>query len=251
MKKKLVLFTVCLLGAVIVFAILAIADVSKKESSRQSESKQVITTASPAASATTKPMSQPPVQPTAVPTVKPTTKPTPAPIARVTSVPANAELISSAKIVLRNEPGTTNAKVAAKIVNGYVLKAGETFSYNGVVGERTTARGFINGHLPIKVTDKKTGITTTVDTVQPGSGVCRLSVGLVTAAKNAGLVLSPNNQPHDITPWYFATNPGLVDATVYWDGNIDSGFTNNKDYDILIQCDVTNYVLHVNFYKLT
>lgn len=244
MKKKLV--TVCLLGAVIlVFAILAIADVSKQDAIRK-ESKQITTeTPAPAVSATTKPMSQPPAQPTAVPTVKPTTKPTPTPIARVTSVPANAELISSAKIVLRKEPGTTNAGVAAKIANGYILKAGETFSYNGVVGERTLEKGFIWGTLPITDANGNEVIIKSV-----GSGVCRLSVGLATAAKGAGLQ-QIEITAHQHTPWYFSNNKGLVDATVYWDGGIDNKFKNNTANDILIQCDVTNYVLHVNFYKLT
>ncbi|MEI6237791.1 MAG: VanW family protein [Candidatus Saccharibacteria bacterium] len=242
MKKKLVFFTFCILSALIlVVAILAIADISEKEATRK-ETKQVTTeTPVPAISVTASSTSQPMTVP------KPTAKPKPTPlalIAKVTSVPANAELISSAKIVLRDEPGTTNAAVAAKIVNGYILRAGETFSYNGVVGERTLEKGFIWGTLPIKDANGNEVIIKSV-----GSGVCRLSVGLATAAKGAGL-RQIEITAHQYIPWYFSNNKGLVDATVYWDSKIDNKFKNTKDYNILIQCNVADYILHVNFYKL-
>jgi vancomycin resistance protein YoaR len=176
-------------------------------------------------------------------------KPSPTPkIVEKTEIPkTKSELISSVTIQLKNEPGTVNARVAAKIVNGYILKSGEIFSYNKVVGERTTDKGFITGSLPIK---KINGEQEIIDSV--GSGVCRLSVGLATAAKRAGLK-QIEIWPHQYTPSYFnSKNPNLVDATVYWESNLDNKFKNNKEYDIKIVCDVDkNSALHVSFYKLS
>ena len=36
---------------------------------------------------------------------------------------------------------------AAELINGTVLKPGETFSLNGIVGERTAANGFVEGFI--------------------------------------------------------------------------------------------------------
>lgn len=159
--------------------------------------------------------------------------------------PTKVELISSVDIKLKNEPGTVNARVAAKFVDGYILEPGKIFSYNQVVGERTLAKGFVTGSLPITQDGKEV----LIDSV--GSGVCRLSVGIATATKRAGLK-QVEITPHEYTPYYFSTNPGLVDATVYWDANIDNKFQNNTDHDIRINCNVdTNSVLHVTYSNLT
>ena len=184
------------------------------------------------------------VQAKETPTPTPKTTATPAPTVTPKSK-VKLELISSVSIKLRKEPGTVNAQVAAKIVNGYILKSGKIFSYNGVVGERTLAKGFIVGTLPI--TDKN-GKKVIIKSV--GSGVCRLSVGLATAAKRASLK-QVEIKAHEFTPYYFYTNKGLVDATVYWDSKIDNKFQNIKDYDIKIICSVdTKSVLRVSFYKI-
>ena len=48
----------------------------------------------------------------------------------------------STKYSTSNANRTTNLKLAADKINGYVLLPGETFSYNAVVGERTIAAGY-------------------------------------------------------------------------------------------------------------
>ena len=40
-----------------------------------------------------------------------------------------------------------NLKLAASKINGYVLKPGETWSFNGVVGERSQATGYKIAHV--------------------------------------------------------------------------------------------------------
>lgn len=161
-------------------------------------------------------------------------------------IPTEVLMAPEVQIKLRDEPGTVNARRAAEILDKYVLKSGETFSYNTVVAPRTEANGFVYGSMPITINGKEE-ITEVVS-----SGVCRLVVGLATAVKRVGLK-QIEITPHEYTPYYFATNPDqhLIDATVYMDGNIDNKFKNNKDHDIRIKCNVDkNCVLHVSFYKL-
>ena len=40
-------------------------------------------------------------------------------------------------------PRVTNIQTIAKLLDGYLVKPGETFSLNGVIGQRDTARGFV------------------------------------------------------------------------------------------------------------
>jgi vancomycin resistance protein YoaR len=164
----------------------------------------------------------------------------------VASVPTKEELVASFKVILPNEVGTTNAGVAADIINGHIIKVGEIFSFNQVVGERTADKGFIPGTLPYHDKDGKVVIVREV-----GSGVCRESDLMATLARIAKLDQIEINK-HDITPGYFAKNPGLADATVYWDENLDNRFQNNQDFPIKIKTwlDKNTFILYGEFYKL-
>ncbi len=57
----------------------------------------------------------------------------------------NQKLSSSAILFHGEYANVYNAGVAAKYVNGFILEPGKEFSFNKVVGERTTQRGFITG----------------------------------------------------------------------------------------------------------
>ena len=83
-----------------------------------------------------------------------------------------------------------------------------------------------------------------------GSGVCRVVVWAATQAKKCGLETIEITH-HKYTPQYILDNPGLVDATVFWDNGTDYKFKNTKPYDILIECEVTDScVLQGYFYQL-
>ena len=71
----------------------------------------------------------------------------------------------------------SNVRKAAEYVNGTILLAGETFSYNDTVGERTTDRGF--GSAPAYVNGE------TVNEL--GGGVCQVSSTLYSATVLANL----------------------------------------------------------------
>lgn len=115
-----------------------------------------------------------------------------------------------------------NIKKGAKLINGTVVKPGETFSTNAALGTRTYSNGW-----------KEAGayVGGAVDK-QAGGGVCQLSSTLYNAVVKADLeVVSRRN--HSMPVSYIKKG---LDATINSTGNIiDFKFKNNTTADILIR----------------
>ena len=90
-------------------------------------------------------------------------------------------------------------------INGTILKPGEVFSFNKVVGRRTIRNGFYEA-LEMVYGDLVTGI---------GGGVCQPSSTLFQAALLAGLGITDRSNHSEPVNY---TDRGL-DATVYWVGD--------------------------------
>ena len=119
----------------------------------------------------------------------------------------------------------SNVKLAAKLINGTVLNPGEVFSYNKVVGPRTTARGF-----------KAAAIFAAGEVVDGiGGGICQVSSTLYMASIYADLetVKRTNHS------FYVDYAPKGHDATVVY-GSIDFQFKNNTDAPIKIFASANN-----------
>ena len=116
-----------------------------------------------------------------------------------------------------------NVKLSAQIINGLVLNSGETFSYNGSVGKRTSDRGFKPAPAYVK--------GETVDEI--GGGICQTSSTLYLACLLSNLEIT-ERYAHRYVPAYIAWG---MDATVSW-GGPDYKFTNNTLYPVKI---VTKY----------
>jgi vancomycin resistance protein YoaR len=109
---------------------------------------------------------------------------------------------------------------AAELVNGTVLKPGETFSLNGTVGERTAENGFTKGFI----------ISNGVYKEDYGGGVSQVATTLFNAAFFAGLE-DVEHKPHS---FYISRYPIGREATVVW-GAVDLRFKNDTPYGILIE----------------
>lgn len=109
---------------------------------------------------------------------------------------------------------------AAELVNGTVLKPGETFSLNDTVGERTAENGFTEGFI----------ISNGVYKEDLGGGVSQVATTLFNAAFFAGLE-DVEHKPHS---FYIDRYPIGREATVAW-GAIDLKFKNDTPHGILIQ----------------
>ena len=115
-------------------------------------------------------------------------------------------------------------------MNGTILNPGDEFSYNGVVGERTEARGF-----------KSAGAYSggrVIDEV--GGGVCQPSSTLYMAVLRADLQVTERSN-HSFTVAY---TPLGEDATVSWGGK-DFRFVNNTDYPIKVVAERTGSKMRV------
>lgn len=124
----------------------------------------------------------------------------------------------------------SNVKLASSAFNGTVLNSGDVFSYNGVVGQRTEARGYLPA--PAYVAGE------TVDEL--GGGVCQPSSTLYLACLLADMEIVERTN-HRYVPAYIDWG---MDATVSW-GTLDYKFSNNTPYPVKIVTTYENNYLTV------
>lgn len=109
---------------------------------------------------------------------------------------------------------------AAELVNGTVLAPGDTFSMNGIVGERTAANGFTKGWM----------IQNGVFREDYGGGVSQMATTTFNAMFFAGL----QDVEHKAHSLYISRYPIGREATVAWP-SLDLKFKNNTKYGVLIR----------------
>ncbi len=115
----------------------------------------------------------------------------------------------------------SNIKLSIQLINGTCLKPGETFSFNQVVGERTSERGF-----------KSAAAYSGGEVVnEVGGGICQVSTTLFNAAVKADLEIVERSN-HSMTVSYVDRGK---DAAVDW-GNKDLKFKNTSDDNVYICC---------------
>lgn len=129
----------------------------------------------------------------------------------------------------------SNIKLAAEKIHQLMLKPGEIFSFNQIVGKRTKIRGF-----------KEASIFENGKVIQGlGGGICQLSSTLYQAALSANLKVTEVHR-HSMKVTYIA--PGL-DAAISW-GTKDLKFLNSLDMPISILTEVTKDKVRTSIYKV-
>nr|WP_253945133.1 VanW family protein [Nocardioides sp. zg-DK7169] len=113
---------------------------------------------------------------------------------------------------------------AAELIDGTVLKPGETFSLNDTVGERTVENGFTTGTI----------ISNGIFKEDLGGGVSQMATTLFNAMFFAGL----EDVEHKAHSVYIDRYPVGREATVAW-GAVDLRFRNDTDHGVLIDAKVT------------
>jgi vancomycin resistance protein YoaR len=116
-----------------------------------------------------------------------------------------------------------NLTRAAELVTGTLLRPGETFSLNGIVGERTVANGFTEGYVVSDGIFKK----------DLGGGVSQIATTTFNAMFFAGLK-DVEHKPHSV---YIDRYPEGREATVAWP-SLDLRFTNDSPYGVLVTARV-------------
>ncbi|MCR5528221.1 MAG: VanW family protein [Saccharofermentans sp.] len=118
-----------------------------------------------------------------------------------------------------NASRANNVATAASSINGLIIPAGGSFSFNGTVGERTAANGY-----------QEAGVIIDGATEQGfGGGVCQVSTMVYESAVKADLQINERH-PHQ---WPAKYADDGCDAAVDW-GSQDLRFTNTSGYPIVI-----------------
>jgi len=150
-----------------------------------------------------------------------------------TALGVKEQVSTFATILTSNSLRTENLRVAAKTVNGTLVMPGETFSLNGVLGERTRAKGYneapaINGGRLVR---------------DVGGGVSQMATTIFNNVFFSGLK-DVHHKPHS---FYISRYPEGREATVNWP-TVDLKWQNDSPYAVLIQAWVDTKV-HVSFWS--
>jgi vancomycin resistance protein YoaR len=134
----------------------------------------------------------------------------------------------------------TNLGRAAQLIDGTILRPGQTFSLNDTVGQRTAANGFTQGYI----------IDGGVFRKDFGGGVSQVATTTFNAAFFAGLV----DVEHKAHSFYISRYPAGREATVVWP-DVDLRFKNTTPYGVLVAASIERAtpsrkgVMHVSMYS--
>ncbi len=126
-----------------------------------------------------------------------------------------------------------NVGLAAKMLAGTVIEAGQVFSMNETLGPRTREKGFREG--PAYSGGRIIGVT--------GGGICKISTTLYNVAILANMEIT-ERKPHGMLVPYV---PPGQDATVSY-GTIDFKFRNTTSKPLLIWAEKIDNTLYMAFY---
>jgi vancomycin resistance protein YoaR len=131
-----------------------------------------------------------------------------------------------------------NVALATSRISNHIVKPGEEFSFNKILGEVSDKTGYKNAYI-IEAGETK---------LAPGGGVCQVSSTLFRSLLNAGLKVT-RRLPHAYRVSYYeiGNEPGF-DATVF-EGETDLRFINDTSNHILINCQSDSENLYM-FCKL-
>ncbi|WP_454933704.1 VanW family protein [Actinomyces oris] len=131
-------------------------------------------------------------------------------------------------------PRTQNLIRGAELVNGTVVKPGEVFSLEKVLGEVDGEHGFAAAGV-----------------IQNGEHVDAMGGGLsqvATTVFNAGFEAGMDDTEHHPHQYYFERYPAGREATL-WTGNLDMKFTNSTPHAVLVQAWLDGEQIHVRMWS--
>lgn len=130
----------------------------------------------------------------------------------------------STKIYNKDEGRQNNLRITCAKLNQTIVKAGETFSFEKLVGKATTAEGYMEADIFDKDGNKIKGL---------GGGNCQVSTTLYNAVlKTEKLEVTERHEHSNKVPYI---EDGKDAAVSY--GSYDFKFINNNTYDIKIYAE--------------
>ncbi|MEN0015764.1 MAG: VanW family protein [Solirubrobacteraceae bacterium] len=148
------------------------------------------------------------------------TKTTAAPVSKTSAKKIDHVIGTFSTAYIAGQPRVTNIQHIAAAIDGTIIAPGQQFSLNGIAGERTKAKGYVEA--PFIAGNK----------IQPsvGGGVSQFSTTMYNAAYFAGLQIDAH-QPHSL---YITRYPAGRESTLNWP-DIDMKWTNDTSTPILIR----------------
>ncbi|MFI0449655.1 VanW family protein [Actinomadura sp. 6N118] len=131
-------------------------------------------------------------------------------------------------------PRVKNIQTIARIVDGHIVKPGETFSLNGLVGKRDRARGFVPAPMILN--------GRFVDDV--GGGVSQFATTMFNAVFFGGLQ-DVQHTPHQ---FYISRYPAGRESTVSYP-EPDFRWRNDSPYGVLVKTSYTSTSITVTFWS--
>jgi vancomycin resistance protein YoaR len=132
------------------------------------------------------------------------------------------------------EPRVTNIQRGAALLDGAIIKKGETFSLNTAIGERTEERGFVPAP-EISGAELDEGV---------GGGVSQIATTFFNAAFFAGLEIV-EHRPHS---FYISRYPEGREATISW-GGPDVVVVNDWPSNVLVDSQTSDSAITVRLYS--
>ena len=130
-----------------------------------------------------------------------------------------------------NPNRTTNLQLACEAIDGTVLQPGETFSFNGIVGERTAEKGYKEGIIYADGGSSESEV---------GGGICQVASTIYYCALLADLQIV-EREPHMYVVSYVKEG---CDATVYW-GSLDFKFKNDNATPLMIKAEASDSYVRI------
>ena len=139
--------------------------------------------------------------------------------------------------ILDDSPGRLeNIRITCGIINNTVVNPGETFSFNEIVGQPSTDRGYKEAPIIIDG-EHETGI---------GGGNCQVSSTLYNAVLSVPNLTIIERNAHGLTVAYV---PEGKDAAVSY-GSLDLKFRNDNSYKIRVSLESNDENIFASIFKI-
>jgi len=152
----------------------------------------------------------------------------------------NAEITISefsTKIYNKEEARQTNVRITCRKLNGTIINAGDSFSFEKVVGKATTAEGYQEADVFDKDGNKIKGL---------GGGNCQVSTTLYNAVlKTENLEVTERHEHSKSVPYI---EEGRDAAVAY--GSCDLKFVNNNPYNIKIYAEALEDSVNIRITRI-
>ena len=147
-------------------------------------------------------------------------------ISTLNSTPIESEISSFSTSLKGDSARLNNISITCNTINGTIIKNGEAFSFNSIVGQPTAEKGYQEADVFVNQKTEK----------GYGGGNCQVSTTIYNAALQINDIEVTERHPHKKKVSYIEEGK---DAAVSYSGGLDLKFTNNTGSDIklYVTCD--------------